>query len=273
MLFSCSPGRPRATKTCTAALTPPAPTALVTNVPPRRPPRPRREAATAPGTSRRRTPAKEAATTVGTTVRNPLRAAAAAPPPGGEGRMTRGRREPRGGAYLDTCTLSTPIRVAAWTESATCGGAASTKSGVINISVATWATSTSCRFPSSISPLPPSGRTGKEAQTALTMAADAADDASLGRRAARRHRAPPATAAPLHRAPRGTAAPRCLSRPATATRLRLVRPGACPRRLGRPATGAPHRPKGVFSRGHRAAPGAAPARRSQRAGRTRSTKT
>lgn len=132
-----------ATDTSTPALIPPALIPMVTNAPPHRPRRHHLERVTIPDPSHHQMTTRTAIK-VGTTVRNQLRAAT-----GSEENTPIGKREVQEEVQLLTRTLSTRIKLAAWswTESDTCSGNGSTKSGAINISAAMSATSTSCHFP------------------------------------------------------------------------------------------------------------------------------
>lgn len=172
--------------------------------------------------------------------------------------------------------LSVQIKLAAWswTESATCSGKRSTKSGVINISAAMSVTSTSCPLPSSIFLLLLfilSGGTKKEAEIShritWSLAKASKVDAAPGWTAAPPRRSHPVTAAPLHLSLQVTAAPRHLSHLVTVAPLHLIRPmTAVPLPLSRLATVAPVHPKTEHSRRHisRGALRSTAARQSQR---------
>lgn len=101
---------------------------MVTNAPLRRPHHLLPEWVIVPGPSHHQTTTKTAIT-VGITVRNLLQAVS---PPGGVANAPRGKREAQGGVQPVTC-IQVKLAAWSWTESATCSGKGSTKSGVRNI--------------------------------------------------------------------------------------------------------------------------------------------
>lgn len=231
IFFFFPPGPIRLTpaaETTTPALIHPTPTAMVINAPLRRPHHPHLDWVTVPGPSLHWITAKKAIT-VGITVGNLHLADTLL---GVKGRAPQGEQEAPRRAQVVTCLLSTQNKVTKWTDSDTCSGNRSTKSGVRNISTAMSATSTSCLLPSSIliQLLLLSGGTKKQTEITHTSTRNLATESTAGALPGRTttplclsHQA---TAGPRHRSHRATAAPLCLIRQMTAVPLPPSRPAA-----------------------------------------------
>lgn len=203
---------------------------MVINDPLHRPHRPHLDWVTVPGPSLHWITAKKAIA-VGITVRNLHLADTVL---GDKGRAPKGEQEAQRRVQVVTCLLNMQNKVTAsnWTDSATCSGNRSTKSGVRNISTAMSATSTSCLLPSSIliQLLLLSGETKKETEithmSTQNLATESTADALPEQTTTPLCLSHQVTAGPRHRSHRATVAPLCLIRQMTAVLLPPSRPVA-----------------------------------------------
>lgn len=152
-------------------------------------------------------------------------------------------------------SIQTSQPVWMWTESATCCGRRSTKSGVRNISAATPVTSTNRLFPSShFLPLLSGGAqkaTNPTQMPVQTLATDPKMDTLPRWTSAPLHHSRPATAALLHLRLQATAALHHLSRSVTVIPLHLTHPATAGRLpLSHPVMVAPHHVKTELTPGH-----------------------